>query len=235
MTSFDPRSTLAAATRFFALAVVAPPCLVLAQPAAPSEAALLDIVEQIEAIQALHGETSADLIDPLSTLSLHYEERGEHALALALIDQVTHVMHVNHGLHSLDEAPLIQRSIRLEEARGNHEAAWTLEQELLALARRHREDPRTAPIFRHMADRRRALAARYEAGEFPPQIILGCYYSEPQWSNCRSGRRSRVISAIGHEARRFDAEAASVLARSRYLALLCTSPRPPETIAVPCP
>ena len=135
MTLFDARSTLKAAGLF--CAIVAGPYVALASPGAASDSGLLDLLDEIEAVQ---GENSPNLIEPLTTLSLLYEERGDPTLALALIEQITHVMHVNHGLHSLDEAPLIQRSIRLEEARGNHEVAWAQEQELLALPRRRQRD-----------------------------------------------------------------------------------------------
>lgn len=233
MTLFDPRSALKAAALL--CAVLAGPCVAFAAPGAASDAGLLDILDEIEGIQALHGDNSPDLVEPLTRLSLLYEERGDSTLALALIDQITHVMHVNYGLHSLDEAPLIQRSIRLEEARGNHEAAWAQEQELLVLARRHRDHPGAVPILHYMAEKRLEILARYKAGEFPPQIVLGCYYSAPNWSNCRAGSKSQVIASLRSEARRFYAEAASVLARREYLASLCTGPPPPQSIATPCP
>lgn len=234
MATFDPRSTLGATARIVILAVAAVPCVVFAQPDDRPDAAAQEILAEIEAVQAQRGDNSPDLIDPLTRLSLLYEERGDDALALALIDQATHVMHVNYGLHSLDEAPLMQRSIRLEEARGNHEAAWKLEQELLALARRHPGEVRTVSIFREIAEKRLKMLARYEDGEFPPQIVLGCYYREPEWDSCTSGRKSRVIAAIRSEARRFHAEAAYGLAQRAHLDSLCTDPLPPEPVAAAC-
>ena len=128
----------------------------------------------------------------------------------------------------------VQRAIRLEEARGNDETAWALEQELLVLARRHGDHPGAVPIFRYMAAKRLAILARYEAGEFPPQIVLGCYYFKPQFSNCRAGSKRRVIGALRAEARGYYAEAAAIIARNEYLTSLCTGPAPPAAIAPPC-
>jgi hypothetical protein len=227
-------ATLTAVARIIALALAAVPFVAWAQLDARSDAVAQAIFDEIETLREQRGDGSPELIDPLTRLSLHYEERGDDALALALIDEATHLMHVNHGLHSFDEAPLMQRSIRLLEARGDHEAAWKLEQELLALARRHSGDVRTVSIFRALAEKRLEMLARYVGGEFPPQIVLGCYYSEPAWTSCTSGRKSQVIAAIRSEARRFHAEAALSLAQRAHLDSLCAEPLPPEPVAAAC-
>jgi hypothetical protein len=202
--SFNVRLTLGATLRIIALAVVAAPSATFTQPASPSAAE--DALEaHIAEIAKIQGSNSPDLVEPLTALSLVYEERGDYALALALIEEVTQVVEVNHGLHTLDEAQLMSRTIRIERARGNAEAAWNEEQELLRLIRRrrHQADARTVPMLQEIADQRRAILARYQAGEFPPEIFLGCYYSEweadasgtPRRTGCGSGSRSTVIRA----------------------------------------
>jgi len=235
--SLEVRRTLGAITRIIALAVVAAPSATLAQPASPS-AAEDALQERIAEIAKIQGGNSADLIEPLTALSLLYEERGDNALALAMIEEATQVVEINYGLHTLDEARLMSRAIRIERARGNAEVAWNEEQKLLRLIRRrrHQADARTVPILQEIADQRRAILARYQAGEYPAEIFLGCYYSEweadasgnPYRTRCGSGSRSTVIRALRMEAARFDSEAAAVTRRLRlWIELPCAKPDAP--------
>ena len=235
--SFDGHRTLDAMIRSIASVLVAVPCAVFAQSDSPpvTEDAAQELVEKIGEIQTLHGENSPDLIEPLAALSLLLEERGDYEQALALIEQATQVVEVNRGLHTLDEAQLMRRSIRIERARGNAEIAWNEEQELLGLIRRHRNDVRTVPILREIAEGREAVLARYEAGELPPEIVLGCYYSEWRldgnaWhrTGCRSGNRAAVIGALGMEAFSYHREAEDIaLRRARWLESSCVRPETP--------
>jgi hypothetical protein len=68
---------------------------------------------------------------------------------------------------------------------------------------------RRVSILHEIADKRMDMLARYQAGELPPQIVLGCYYGVGQGkgASCRAGSRRNVISAI-----RFEAEGYRVLA-----------------------
>jgi hypothetical protein len=237
MFSFDVRSTFRALVGLIAIAVAAQDGAASAQPSLSpaAEDAVEELVAAIGEIQSRRGGNAPELIEPLTALSLLYEEHGDDALALALIERTTQVIEVNLGLHTLDEAQLMRRSIRIERARGNAEAAWDEEQELLRLIRRrrHQADARTVPIFQEIADHRRAVLARYRVGEFPPEIVLGCYYSEwaydangtPHRTGCRAGSRDTVILALRREAENFYAEAAAVSARiERWTALPCRKP-----------
>jgi hypothetical protein len=241
MLSFDARPTLARMTRVITLAgVVAAPAAFGQPDSSPNaEDALQELVAEIGKIQSLRGGNSSDVIEPLTALTLLYEERGDYELALALIEEAIRVVEINYGLHTLDEAQLMRQSIRIERARGNAEAAWNEEQELLRLIRRrrHQADSRTIPILHEIADQRRAILARYRAGEFPPEIVLGCYYSEwvrdpftpyaePRRTGCRAGNRETVINALWSDAARFDSEADGIAARlERWVALPCAKPQ----------
>jgi hypothetical protein len=239
MVSFDGRRTLEAIVRSIAPALVAVPYAVFAQSDSPpaTEDAAQELVKEIGEIQTLHGDNSPGLIEPLTALSSLLEERRDYERALALIEQATQVVKVNRGLHTLDEAQLMRRSIRIERARGNAEGAWNEEQELLRLIRRHRDDVRTAPIFREIAEGREAVLARYKAGEFPPEIVLGCYYSGWEYdatgwhmSGCRSGYRSTVIGALEKEASSYRAEGSDVAFRNRrWLESSCVRPETPAS------
>jgi hypothetical protein len=234
---FGARRTLETIARVIALTVAAAPFVTVAQPDSPlaAEDALQALVADIGEIQSLQGGNSPDLIEPLITLSLLYEEGEDYELALALVEEATRVIKINRGLHTLDEAQRMRQAIRIERARGNAEAAWDEEQDLLRLIRRrrHQADARIVPILHEIADHRRAVLEQYLAGEFPPEIVLGCYYSEweydangtPYRSGCRAGNRLTVIRALRSEASGYDSEAEAFIGRlERWIELPCAKP-----------
>jgi hypothetical protein len=140
--------------------------------------------EQLRAqIAALQSQTGlarpAELLDPLRALALLYEEGGDHALAIVPIEEARHVARVHNGLTSADEALLLRQQIRNEKALGLHGRAWNLEQDMVAIARHHLDDPRMLPIFRELAEDRLAAIDQVAAGERPPMIYAGCYNAVP--------------------------------------------------------
>lgn len=180
------------------------------------------IVERIHDEQSLNGPYSQNLIGPLTALGLLYQEGGDHGLASSAINQALQVVRFNYGLYSLDQAPLIQQLIHNEKARGDIAGAWDLEHELLALARRHPEDLRTVPIFREAADGRMDVLRRYLSGEFPPELMLGCYYhanvSNPEKGNCNSGSKGAAAGSILSDAWRNYADAIRTMLRHQLYA-----------------
>jgi hypothetical protein len=148
-------------------------------PGDDAEDALARIAERIVAAQASGGPYARELIDPLTSLSVLYQGQGDYALEAAALEQALHVIRANYGLRSLEQAPLIRQRIQNEESVGNYAAAWDLEQALLTLARRHPDDLRAAPIFHEIGDKRTELLTSYLAGDFPPQLVLGCFYEPP--------------------------------------------------------
>ena len=190
------------------------------------------VIERIQQEESRNGAYSEGLIGPLSDLALIYQDRGDHDLAVAVIDRVRQVVRANEGLHSLEQIPLIQQMIANEEAIGRAGSAWELEQDLLTLARRHPEDIRTVSVFRETAAKRMALLRQYLAGEFPPQIVLGCYYGWPRQiadaanvalrvpttTSCDSGQRDEAIRAIVSDAQRHYADAIAVMLRNELYA-----------------
>src|SRR5690606_1325556 len=163
------------------------------------------------------GVHSAELIGPTKALALYYQEHEDHALEIAALEQARQLVRVNYGLYSLEEVPLLQQWMRAERARGNDTGAWDVEQRLLKLVRRNANDLRTVPILRDVAERRLDILARYEGGEFPPEIILGCYYSAPEAGDCRSGSRGRAKSALLREALSYYSQAINTILRTEGL------------------
>jgi tetratricopeptide (TPR) repeat protein len=149
-------------------------------------------LERITELQSGGGRAPAASLEPLRALALFYQEEGSHALAIAALEEARHVTRVHQGLSSVDEALLLKQQIRSEEAFGNHERVWNLEQDMLTIARQHHDDIRTVPIFRALADDRLDILARYHSGEIPPEVRLGCYYAAglPRYDDTRGERRA---------------------------------------------
>lgn len=182
-------------------------------PAAdPQQAAF----EEVQKVLAASGAYSPDLMEPLTRLIVSYLENGEDNLAAVAIERAVQIVRVNNGLHSLDQAPLIQQLIRIEEARGRPNVAWDLEQSLLTLVRRHPNDLRTVPILREIGDKYIGLLDAFAAGEKPPQIEIGCFYKQAikAEGTCSAGRRSTVIHGLLGEAQRHYSDAIGVMLRN---------------------
>jgi len=190
------------------------------------------LIETIEQEQRDNGPYSEDLIDPLTSLRDHYEEFGDYELADAITDNILQIIRANHGLRSLEQADTLRELMSRQLELGFVDQAWEIEQELLFLASRNLEDFRAARIVSDVADRRIEILQRYDTGEIPREISLGCYYDESMaymeaWlrgsrpinsapspsqtgPNCDSGDRSRARRALLSEALRFYSYAANL-------------------------
>jgi hypothetical protein len=182
--NFGMRQMLRTAAALVALAVAAPQAG-LAEPEPESAAdRQRELIESIDHEESQNGVTSEQLIGPLTALALFYQEQGDHGPAIAAIDRTRQLVRMHYGLHTLDEARLIQLSIVSETALGDAEAVWGLEQELLEFVRRNPSTPETVPMLGAIADRRLDVLQQYEDGGWPPEIVLGCYYNRrPVYDN----------------------------------------------------
>jgi len=167
---------------------------------------------------AQRGAHSAALIPLFTELGHLYRQTGLKALAAAAYEEARGVLRANQGLSSLEEAPLLEEIIRIEEDLGVREP-WRRERDLLALADAHADDLRAAKIYREMGDKRLAMLNRFLAGEFEPQLIAGCYYHRlpsgelppGQEDHCLGGSRSTLIRAVTGEAWRYYSAAIKAL------------------------
>lgn len=168
-----------------------------------------EILGTIDRQEAEHGTLADELVDPLTELALFYQEHGDYAPAAVAIERARQVIRVNRGLHTMDEALLIRMLIDSERALGNAAAEWDLEQQLLAMIRRNPDDPRTPSLLGEIAARRIDVLNRFIDGEFPPEIVLGCYFKDrgqrfnpyrtPISDSCQSGSQGTVVHAIRRE------------------------------------
>ncbi len=179
------------------------------------------LVDSINEIRAHEGPHSAQLLDPFTALAALYRESGDRKLAAAAIEQALQIVRANFGLRSLEQAPLLQEQLLNEEATGNAQMAWTLEQELLDLVKRHPSDLRTVPILREIGAKRMGVLQRYLSGEFPPEITLGCYFDPIPYDDigsCYSGSKRVVVSSLLDDAWTHYFDAINVLQRNELYA-----------------
>jgi hypothetical protein len=179
-----------------------------------------ELLDQVRAVESREGESSPSLIALYTELGLRYQDKNEPAHAAAATQRALEILRVNEGLYTLDQAPLIRQLMRNALALGDHDTAWELEQALLRLSERDPNDLRTAQILSDVGDRRIEILERYNAAEFPPEIVLGCYYSEPttqqfiatgQEKSCAAGTRRRVQLNLASEALSYYSHAADIL------------------------
>lgn len=217
MISFETRGTFETTAGFILMCTFLVPGSGFSQPdseIAVTDRRQLEIEETLQQARETNGPFSEALIEPLMVLAELYQEAGNHALAVATIGEARQVVRATHGLYSLEEAPLLQLLIRSGEATGDAKTAWHLEQELLVLTERNADDMRTIPILREIAANRMEVLDEYLAGGFPPQIVLGCYYSKRIYTwglqrmgdshqECNSGSNTIVIAAMLAEAQSY--------------------------------
>jgi tetratricopeptide (TPR) repeat protein len=219
----DTRKKITASILFVAALAVSPLvfCEPLFEPVA-RDGRQAEIVDRIREEQARNGAYSVGLLEPLTALSLLYQERGDHPLAIAAIERALQVQRVNYGLRTLDQAPLMLRWIKNAEAMRDFKMAWDLEQALLALAYKNPTDLRGVPILREIGDKRMDLLGRYAKGEeFLPQVLLGCFYepvrsdgSPNEQRKCSAGSRRVAIQGILWDAQRCYRDAIRVMQRN---------------------
>ena len=212
MISFELFHLLKTAAKTLMLAAVFAPFASFTQPTQESlsdqeleslSAQEQRMLEEIEQEISLNGPYSEELIGLFTELSFHYEEIGASVLAEETIHRVLTVIRANNGFDALEQAPVIRRLISRETARGNVAVTWELEHELLRLAARNPDDLRSAEILRETGDKRMDILRRYDAGEFPHEIVLGCFYDDSlvqQQAALRGSQPMTAVRRLGPEA-----------------------------------
>ncbi|HEY3517239.1 MAG TPA: hypothetical protein VGL98_09365, partial [Gammaproteobacteria bacterium] len=142
--------------------------------------------------EARNGPHSAKLIELLTSLGLAYQEHGEDALAVTVLDRALYVKRVNEGLFSIDQVALLQRLIASEMAIGQDATAEELRERLLELARRNLSDARSASIFREAAEREVDRYETYLREGLPPAFTIGDPFG-PQRSAAAGVWRARRL------------------------------------------
>lgn len=164
------------------------------------------LTDEIDAAQATGGPRSPDLIDPLTELAVLLAAEGEHALAIAALEEARHIVRATYGLHTFDQVPLMTEALEQQRALGAFEMVQALEEELLDLAARHPGDLRTVAIHRDIGERRMDLLRRFRAHEYPGEIYprSGLWSVEPD----------RLVMSLVLKAQVHYADAIEVLLRN---------------------
>jgi hypothetical protein len=217
------------------IAALASPCLSLAQDA-PEPADAQEYLDLIEVREATGGPIALELIEPLTALGQIYFEQQDYELAAATLARARHLMRVNLGLDMPAELRLLALQVASEEALGHVAEAWELEATLLNLAERNLGSIEAVPVFRAAAEKRLEVLDRYRAGEFPPEIYLGCYYDRGKYissilyrtpfsdttfqsrGSCDSGDRPTVLVSLLVDARRYQLLGVESLLRNGHYA-----------------
>jgi hypothetical protein len=246
--SFDIPRLLQAVARIIVLAAVFLPYSGFTQPTLESLSAEEQrILDEIDREMSLNGPYSEALIELLTDLSFIYEEIGAYVPAEDAIRRVQTVIRANQGLQSLDQAPVIRRLISRAAENGNAAAAWDLSNDLLALAYDNPDDVRSAGILNEAGDKRMSILQRYDSGEMPPEIVLGCFYDDsagfeevrfrgsqpmaamrigPDGRQCSAGDKNAARRSLVASARQFYLQSLSLVYRNDAQA----SSEVPETL-----
>jgi hypothetical protein len=163
------------------------------------------IVERIGAAELQGGPQSPASIVPWTELGELYAAQREHVLAIAAFERARQLVRTNFGLHTLSQAPLIQRALESQLALGNFSAVRELEQELFDLAERYPDDLRTVAIHRNIGARRMDLLERFIAGERPREIYHDGLYAF---------MGSTLVAELASEVQIHYADAAAVILRN---------------------
>lgn len=164
------------------------------------------IADAIVAAQAVEGPRSPAQIQLLTELGVLYETEGRHTLATTALEQARQLVRENYGLYTLEQVPLLQQALANQQALGNLAMVQAIEEELLGLAERHRDDLRTVTIHRDAGRRRLDILRRLLAGEAPGEV-----YPE---TGFYSFFKDDVIMELVSDAQIHSADAAAVILRN---------------------
>jgi tetratricopeptide (TPR) repeat protein len=170
----DPASVAAAGEGGAAAAEEGRPREDAAQPESREELAALVVVQldAIEAEQARNGDRSPELIGQLSSLAATYEKLGDYASADAALQHAIEIARIDFGLHSLDQADVVESLVATRQTRGDYGGAAEKRRYLHELVGRNRDDPRVVGILAEMAGQEMDNARRLVGVPAPAVIAV---------------------------------------------------------------
>jgi len=141
-------------------------------PDGPELADVRTALDDIDAEIAANGEHSAGLVPLYTRLAAIYREIGEPADAIAALELAQDNVRRRRGLHSLDQAELIERMIAIRQASAPDGLAIELEADLRELVQRNPGHPRNPALLTAAADRQMAVANYLLINGLPPVINI---------------------------------------------------------------
>ncbi len=177
-----------------------------------------DIEQAIAAEEESNGTNSTALIDLFKDLAALHQELGNHDLASAALDQARSIIRMSAGLHTLDQAEVIEQMIVGSESIGAFNESEVLQDDLLDLARRNELDPRAPSVLANVAERQMEIVRAYideRVWSRGREHLFATEGSGWEASTPRAGREN-ALTALEIFANEFDAALAEVLAGENF-------------------
>lgn len=178
--------------------------------------AIAETERSIAAEEALNGPQSSALIDHYRALAARYQDLGDPFLAGAALEQARAVIRMNQGLHSLDQAEVVDQTIEMFEAVGAFSESDALQDDLLDLTHKGENDSdlRVPSILAAVAQRQMDAAVAYLEDDVWPRArrpLLATEGSGWEPSTPKTGRQ-RALTQLAVIADRYDAAIEAALA-----------------------
>ncbi len=135
-------------------------------------AAVAAQLDAIEAEQAQSGDRSPELIAQLASLASTYEKLGDYASADAALQHAIEIARIDFGLHSLDQADVVESLVATRQTSGNYGGAAEKRRYLRELVGRNRDDPRVVGILAEMAGQEMDNARRLVGVPAPGVVAI---------------------------------------------------------------
>src|SRR6478672_5266035 len=122
------------------------------------------VTEQLDLIRTeeqANGMYSKDLATELLSLAELYQRRGDHLLAIPVLERARQIIRYNEGLYSLDQLPMVERALASRDALHDESLIDQTEDQLLELAQKNPSDARVADIYYELANRHVGTVERF--------------------------------------------------------------------------
>jgi len=135
-------------------------------------AAVAAQLDAIEAEKARGGERSPELIPQLASLASTYEKLGDHRSADTALQQAIEIARIDFGLHSLDQADVVESLVETRQTSGDYSGAAEKRRYLRELVGRNSENPRVVGILTELAQQEMENARRLVGVPAPSQVMM---------------------------------------------------------------
>jgi tetratricopeptide (TPR) repeat protein len=153
-----------------------------AEPEESREELNASVAAQLDAIQAEQargGERSPELIGALSSLAFTYQKLGDYASADSTLQEAIEIARINFGLHSLDQADVVESLVEARQTGGDYGGAAEKRRYLRELVGRNSNDPRVVGILTEMAEQEMDNARRLVGVPAPGQVAITSGGADP--------------------------------------------------------
>ena len=123
--------------------------------------AVTEQLDMIHAEEQANGMYSKDLASELLSLAVLYQQRGDHILAIPVLERARQIIRYNEGLYSLDQVPVVERALASRDALHDGSVVDQTEDQLLEIARKNPDDARVADIYYELANRHVGTVERF--------------------------------------------------------------------------